>query len=81
MRIDSGEIDIALEARLTGAFQQPKQRRALSRPGPAPDDDDDTAMGLALGQSNEIVPVAGHEDAAVVVRSLEDDRVGGFLRE
>jgi hypothetical protein len=72
MRIDSGEVDVALESSITGAFQQSKQHRALSRPGPTPDDDDDTEMRLALRQSNEVVPVAGHQDAPVVVRGLED---------
>jgi len=81
MRIDSGEVDVALESSITGAFQQSKQRRALSRPGPTPDDDDDTVMRLALRQSNEVVPVAGHQDAPVVVRGLEDHRVGGVLRQ
>jgi hypothetical protein len=39
------------------------------------------ASRLALSQSNEVVPVAGHQDAPVVVRGLEDQRVGGVLRQ
>jgi hypothetical protein len=81
VRIYSGEVDVALESSIAGAFQQSKQRRPLSRPGPTPDDDDDTVMRLALGQSNEVVPVTGtrmHPWSCAVWRTT---RVGGVLRQ
>jgi len=33
-------------------------------------------MGLALGQLDEVVTVAGHHQASVVVRELQDERIG-----
>ena len=38
-------------------------------------------MGLSPRQLDEVVPIAGHQDATVFVRKLEDDRIGSFLLE
>lgn len=79
--LGSSKVDVALEAGFTGAFQQPKQRSPLRGTSPAPDDDDETVMRLALGQLNEVVPVAGHQEATVFMGELENDQIGGLRRE
>ncbi len=38
-------------------------------------------MRLALGQLNEVVPVAGHQEATVFMGELENDQIGGLRRE
>ncbi len=38
-------------------------------------------MRLSLRQFDEVVAVTGHHEATVFMRELQDDRIGGFLRE
>lgn len=38
-------------------------------------------MGLSLGQLDEVVTVAGHDQAIVVVRELQDERVDRLPRK
>jgi hypothetical protein len=63
------------------SFKQEKECRPLGRASPAPDDDDDSVMGLLLRQFDEVVTIAGHHQAIAVMGELQDDWVGRFQRQ
>lgn len=60
------------------ASQVPIQHSAESL---TPDENDDAMMGLSLGQLDEVVTVAGHHQAVMVVRELQDERIGRLQRK
>jgi hypothetical protein len=77
----SSKVDVPPEAGFIGPFKQEEQRRPLGCASPAPDDDDDPVMGLSLRQFDEVVTIAGHHQAIVIVRELQDERIGRFPRK
>src|SRR6516225_8753992 len=77
----SGEVDVVAEARFACLFEQPQQRRSFCSACLAPDDDDDAAMWLGSGELEEVVTIARHQQAIVLVRKLENSWIGGVRRE
>jgi hypothetical protein len=77
----SSKVDVVLEAGFASAFQQTKECDSFCRTTLSSHHDNDAVMRLPRRQLDEVVPVAGHQDATVFVRKLEDDRIGSFLLE
>jgi len=46
-----------------------------------PDDDDDAAMRLSLGELNEVVLVTRDQEAVMFMRELQDERIGSVFWE
>jgi hypothetical protein len=77
----SGEVDVVAETVLARPFEQPQQRRSLLSARFASDDHDDSSMRLTLGELQEIVTIASHQHAVVLVRKLNDGLIGSFRRK
>ena len=76
-RSPSGEVDVVAETRFARPFKQPQQRRSLLSACLSADDDDDAVMRLRLGELQEVVAVAGHQEAVVLACKSEDSRIRG----
>jgi hypothetical protein len=72
---------LPLEAGFAGAFQQKKECRSLGRTSATPDENDDAVMGLSLSQFDEVVTVASHHHAIVVMREPPDERISRLSRK
>lgn len=62
-------------------MQEANEGCALLGPRPPPADDDDPGMGLSFRQREEVVEIAGHEQAVAFERELKHQRVRGFRTE
>jgi hypothetical protein len=62
-------------------MQEANEGSALRGPRPPPDDNDDPVMGLSFRQREEVIAIAGHEQAVSLERALKHQRVSGLRTE
>lgn len=74
---DSGESDVADDARFAGLHDQANERVSLHHAGPAAEQQNDAGVGHGRGQPEEIIPIAGDEHLSCACGVDEDFGIGG----
>ena len=68
----SREVDVVAETTFTCPLEQSQQRRSFRSSSLPSDDDDDAAMMLRFRELDEVVAIAGHHKAIMLVSKLQD---------
>jgi hypothetical protein len=80
-RRDAGEVDVVAETGLASTLQEANESGALLGPRPPSDDNDDPVMGSSFRQHEEVIAIAGHQQAVSLERELKHQRVCGLRPE
>lgn len=74
-------MNIVEETGISCALQQPIQCSAFIATGSAADDNDDSIVVVRSGKMEEVVPIAGQENATCIMSETENNLVGRIHRK